>query len=255
MNIAVIIPARYESSRFPGKPMATILGKPMIQHVWEKCIEAFPAKHVYIATDDERIYNPCTKFGAQCLMTSKECLTGTDRVSEAYLSFLSNDYDSIINVQGDEPTINPNDIIKIRDEMYKDDLRSNIQSYFYVYCGYCPITNLYDVVNINVPKVAINASSLALYISRSPIPLSKTNKVPTTYRQVCIYGFSSKALIDFVNYGEQSPLEKIEDIELLRFIDVLQYYKIKMVAVSQSLAVDIPDDIKKVEDFIKMRGI
>ena len=109
-NCAIVIPARFASSRFPGKPLADILGKPMIRHVWERCVEALGREHVYVATDDARIREACEGFDARVLMTSSTCLTGTDRVAEAARAL---DYEFLINVQGDEPMLDPADILAV----------------------------------------------------------------------------------------------------------------------------------------------
>ena len=109
-DCAIVIPARFASSRFPGKPLADILGKPMIRHVWERCVEALGPEHVYVATDDARIRAACDGFGARVLMTSSACLTGPDRVAEAARAL---DYEFLINVQGDEPMLDPADILAV----------------------------------------------------------------------------------------------------------------------------------------------
>jgi len=236
MDTVIIIPARYKSSRFPGKPLVKILEKTLIQRVWEQCIQV-PHVDVYVATDDVRIEQHCNEKGMRCIMTSKSCLTGTDRVVEAYKK-LRRRYQVIVNVQGDEPLITPEDIIKV----YKTN-----QLGLDITCGQSKIDNINDFVNPNVVKVVSDASNYMLYASRAPIPTGKNSIFVGAYRQVCIYSFSDFVLEYFSN--DRTFLETIEDIELLRFIE--NGLKIKMVNVSNnSVAVDVPEDVDRVENIL-----
>lgn len=236
MDLACIIPARYESTRFPGKPLANINGYPMIKHVWDKCFEFTGNKdNIFVATDDERIEKVCKDFSINTIMTSSKCLTGTDRVAEASRIIGAN---RVINVQGDEPLICAKDIALVAEQSCD------------VCCGMCDILSESDFYSINVPKVVTDAKGNLLYMSRSPIPISKKEKFITAKKQVCIYGFSSKSLYDFCEQKKKTPLESIEDIEILRFLEM--GYKVKMVQVSNSsIAVDEFSDIKRVEDAIR----
>lgn len=234
MKFAVVIPARYQSSRFPGKPLVAILGKPMIQRVWEKCCQAVDMKQVYVATDDDRIAQVVRSFGGQVIMTSKDCLTGTDRLAEANLIL---DCDFLINVQGDEPLIDPENIKKIIGRYVQT---SNITN------AYCEIRNEDEFRSLTVPKTVISKSGRLLYMSRAPVPLTKKNGFEKAYKQVCIYAFGRDDLVFFSSMKKKTPLEQIEDIEILRFVE--SDIPIAMVEVpSGSIAVDVPEDVIRVE--------
>lgn len=240
MEFAIIIPARYKSSRFPGKPLAMIKGTPLIKRVWDICIKAVPKEQVFVATDDNRIQKYCINNNMNVLLTSESCLTGTDRVYEASLQI---DADLYINVQGDEPTLNPRDISLIASQATNADVVNAM----------CSITNESDFMNPNVPKVVTRLDGKLLYMSRAGVPSNKTSKFVTAMKQVCIYAFSKKALHDFYHNRKKTPLEEIEDIEILRFLEL--GYDVHMVKVSSSsLAVDIPEDILKVEEYLNSKN-
>ena len=237
MRACVIIPARFSSSRFPGKPIIKLSGKEMILWVAEICSKAVDISNVFIATDDERISNIVFKNGFQAILTSPNALTGTDRVAEAAKNL---DYEIYVNVQGDEPLIDPNDILKAI-ELKSKYPESVINSY-------CPITKNEDPNNRNIPKVVMKENQDLIYISRAKIPQSKNdNDADQIYnKQVCIYSYSNYDLEKFLSYGRKSRTEKIEDIEILRFFEL--NINIKMFEASKSsLAVDVPEDVKKVE--------
>lgn len=239
MNAVVIIPARYDSSRFPGKPLVSILGKTLIQRVWSQCTEAFNYDDVFVATDDERIRQHCEEHDMQCIMTPSDCLTGTDRVAQAYKK-IDGDYTTVINVQGDEPLVDPEDILKVASTHYKFP---NI-----ICCGTCEL-KLGEFENPNIVKVVINHKKDLVYASRAGVPTNKKLEFQGGNRQVCIYAFSPFALSNF-NNKKRTPLESVEDIELLRFLEM--GYDVKMVDVSgASIPVDIPEDIEKVENVLK----
>ena len=240
MKTVIIIPARFKSSRFPGKPLTPILGKPMILWVAEICAKALPIEFVYIATDDLRIKEVVEEAGFNVVMTSKKALTGTDRIADAANQI---DADIYINVQGDEPLLNPNDILSIIDikKKYPNEVIN----------GYCKINDNENPESLNIPKVVFNENNQMLYMSRHLIPGSKSKQIkpPHYFKQVCIYAFNKNELLDFVNFGRKGTLEYFEDIEILRFLDIGS--KIRVVeTMSSSLAVDVPEDVKKVEDAI-----
>ncbi|MDE1326590.1 3-deoxy-manno-octulosonate cytidylyltransferase [Vibrio aestuarianus] len=236
-NFAVVIPARYESSRFPGKPLVDICGKPMIQHVWERCCQAISRNKVYVATDDTRIQEVVQGFGGQIVMTSSECLTGTDRVAEANLQL---DCDFIVNVQGDEPLINPNDINIVIEAFLKTGNVTNAM---------CSITSEQEFRSLTVPKVTFSQSGKLLYMSRAGIPLTKLGKYEFGYKQVCIYAFSKEQLAFFYSNKVKASNEQVEDIEILRFLE--SDYTVDMVEVGAgSLAVDEPSDVQAVKNLI-----
>jgi 3-deoxy-manno-octulosonate cytidylyltransferase (CMP-KDO synthetase) len=234
LEFAVVIPARFESSRLPGKPLIELLGKPMIQHVWERCCQAVGADRVYIATDDERIEAACMDFSAQVIMTSYNCLTGTDRLAEANRQL---QMDFLVNVQGDEPLVDPADINTII-EQYRATPNTVINAM-------CAINGPAEHQSLTVPKVVASPSGNLLYMSRSPIPLTKKGEFVAAKKQVCIYAFSREHLEFFAANPGKTPLEQIEDIEILRFLE--NDIPVKMIEVAAgSLAIDVADDIPNV---------
>ena len=197
---------------------------------------------VFIATDSKKIANVAEKNGYDYIMTSKNCLTGTDRVAEASKKIKS---EIFINVQGDEPTISPRDIQKIMNTKKKFPN--------HVICGYDKIHNFESPKNINLPKVVVNSKDELIYISRALVPgAKKKNKNVNYFKQVCIYAFNKKQLNKFYLKRRKSIIEKIEDIEILRFFEIDE--KIKMVKLnSNSVAVDEMCDVKKAEKLLKKR--
>lgn len=235
MKFILVIPARFESSRFPGKPLVQIAGKAMIHHVWDRCAGALPARDIYVATDDSRISGYCVEHGIQVLMTPRECLTGTDRVYRAGRQL---DADIYINVQGDEPLISPRDIMTVMAAAQKQpDTVINAM---------CRISEEQDFRSPNVPKVVCRPDGRLLYMSRAPIPTDKGFRFSRAMKQVCIYAFPRSALEAFGSVAEKTSLECIEDIEVLRFLEL--GYEVRMTEVSgASIAVDVPEDVPRVE--------
>lgn len=238
-DFLLVIPARYKSTRFPGKPLKEIDGKPMLLRTYDQCLKAVKKENIIVATDDERISKFCKLNSIAHIETSSNCLTGTDRVAEVAEKIVAKRY---INVQADEPVIDPLDIKKVLNE---SDLYPNL-----VHCGFTKINNESEYNSLSCPKVVTDLDNFLLYMSRAPIPGNKHSKFEASWRQVCVYAFPYKSLISFKQYGGKSPLEKIEDIEILRFLEIGE--RIRMVPVSDtSIAVDFPEDIKKVEDYLK----
>jgi len=238
----IVIPARFKSSRLPGKPLKKILRKELILWVLNVCKNLInKSTNLIVATDNKKIYNLVKKNKFTPIMTSTKCLTGTDRVAEVSKKI---DSDIYINVQGDEPLIKPSDIRKVINEKKKNQDK--------VICGYSRLDKAENQNNTNIPKVVINQKNELIYISRSPVPQSKNKSLKINYlKQVCIYGFSKKDLNVFSS-RKKTPLEKIEDIEILRFIE--KGKKIKMVKLTQnSFAVDTQQDIKKIENYLKKK--
>lgn len=237
MKYAVVIPARYQSSRFPGKPLVKICGKYMIQHVWERCIAAVDKEKVFVATDDDRIVKVVEEFGGKTILTNSDCLTGTDRLAEANEVL---DCDFLINVQGDEPVIDPNHIQVIIDRYIQTGNITNAM---------CKVETEQEFRSFTVPKVVTSSTGRLLYMSRSGIPVSKDNVFSTAFKQVCIYAFGREHLKFFAAKPMKTNLENIEDIEILRFLE--SDYDVEMVEVSNgSVAVDIPSDVKLVEQIL-----
>tara|TARA_B100001769_G_C22091710_1_gene588795 strand:+ start:117 stop:860 length:744 start_codon:yes stop_codon:yes gene_type:complete len=244
MKACVIIPARFSSSRFPGKPLVKLLGKPMIIRVAEISAKAVGYENVYIATENKKIYDIAQSSGFKAIMTSVDALTGTDRVAEASKLV---DYDIYINVQGDEPLLDHNDIKKCIDLKYKYPN--------YIINGFTKMTEIDDPSSINIPKVITNEKNFMVYMSRQVIPgyKSKLNKPNYYKKQVCIYGFNNQELEKYINYGRKSSLENSEDIEILRFLEFdkkILMYECK----DNSHAVDIPEDVIIVENLLKIKS-
>lgn len=241
MKIIGIIPARYKSSRFPGKPLAMILDKPMIWWVYQQAskVEAFSA--VYVATDDERIREACEQYGMNVIMTSDEHPTGTDRIGEVARNIPADLY---VNIQGDEPMIDPETILEAIKPFYDDpELQvSNLMA---------PIIDPVEVINFTVPKVITNQDNIGLYLTRSAAPYPKGDINYQFFKQVCVYGFKPEAL-SFYCAAPRGKMEKIEDIEILRFIE--SGYRVKFVEVpSNTIAVDTINDLKKVNELYSER--
>lgn len=245
MKIIGIIPARYESSRFPGKPLADICGKPMIWWVYQQCKKVVDLTDVYVATDDQRIYDACEQLDMKVIMTSTRHKTGTDRVGEVAEKIKADLY---VNIQGDEPMLEPDTIsAAIRPFFENKELQvSNLMT---------KITDPVDVVNFTVPKVLTNAENQGIYLTRASAPYPKGMIDYSYYKQVCVYGFTPEALAFYCQYGQEhgkAKLEAIEDIEILRFIE--NNYKVQYVEVdSDTVAVDTYKDLEKVRELISKR--
>lgn len=244
MRSCVVIPARYKSTRFPGKPLAKLLNKPMILWVAELSAIAVGKSNVYIATEDHKIIKEVNKFGFNAVLTSENALTGTDRIAEATSQI---DADIYLNVQGDEPIINPDDIIKIRD--------AKIENMKSIVNGFCWISDNENPDNTNIPKLITNEKNELVYMSRLALPGSKKieSKPKKFKKQVCIYAFTKNELISFNNFGRKSKLEEFEDIEILRFLE-LNKTILMIETESGSVAVDTPEDILKAEKALKLKS-
>ena len=237
MKVVIVIPARMKSRRFPGKPIKKILGIPMIIRVAKICEKIIKKENIYIATDSDKIKNLVQKNNFKCVITSKNNLTGTDRVAEAS-SKISGDI--FINVQGDEPLVSPKDI--------KAVLNAKVKNKDKIICGFSKIKKNEDPKSNSIPKVVTNEKNELVYISRSQIPGSKT-KIEKYDKQVCIYAYTKKELKLFNNFSRKGKLESVEDIEILRFFELNK--KILMVRTSGgTIAVDYPKDIQKVEKIL-----
>lgn len=239
MRYAVVIPARYHSTRLMGKPLINFKGTPMIVRTYNQCIKAVNKKYVYVATDDLRVKKVCEKNNIKVLMTSKKCLTGTDRVFETTKTLKAKTF---INVQGDEPLFNPNDLIKLIKESKKYPNE--------VITGYCEIKDKKQFFDVNVPKVVVSKDNHILYASRAPIPFNKKKSFVKAWRQVCAYAFPLKKLKTFYELKKKTPIEKIEDLEYLRFLEL--GFKLKALKMSRnSIAVDTEADVRLVNKRLK----
>lgn len=242
MKIIGVIPARYQSSRFPGKPLADICGYPMIWWVYQQCKKVEDFDEVYVATDDQKIFNTCKKLGVEAIMTSDTHRTGTDRIGEVARKIPA---DLIVNIQGDEPLLEPATIKAAITPFYTNpDLTvSNLMT---------KIKDPIDAVNFTVPKVITNMDGIGIYLTRAAAPYPKGSLDYAYYKQVCVYGFKPDALQFYCDYGMRygkAKVEAVEDIEILRFIE--NGYKVQYIEVdSETIAVDTPNDLEKVRSAI-----
>lgn len=238
MNIIGIIPARYQSSRFEGKPLADICGKPMIWWVYSQCKKVKEFSEVYVATDDERIEKACKDNNINVIMTSISHKTGTDRIGEVARKIKADLY---VNIQGDEPMIEPETIRQAILPFFNNpDLKiTNLMT---------KIKDPVDVVNFTVPKVITNKDNIGIYLTRSTAPYPKGKIDYSYYKQVCVYGFKPEALEFYCN-NDRGKIEQIEDIEILRFIEA--GFKVQYIEVdSDTVAVDTQKDLEKVRKII-----
>ncbi len=243
-KIAVVIPARFASTRFPGKPLFPLAGKPMIQHVWERCARAKGVSRVIVATEDARIADACAGFGAECVMTSEKCTSGTDRVAEVAKKKLKG-FTHVINVQGDEPLVDPGTITKLAKAMAESRDIAMITSASVFEPGD-------DIANANAVKVTVDRRGDALYFSRSPIPFVR-NETPGLrfFRHQGIYGYTLKLLFQFVKW-KPTQLEKSESLEQLRALE--NGVKIRVIFVKHlSVGVDTPADAEAVAPMLSAK--
>jgi 3-deoxy-manno-octulosonate cytidylyltransferase (CMP-KDO synthetase) len=233
-DFLVVIPARMNSKRLPNKPLIKILGKEILLRTYQQCLKAVDGNKILIATDSRQIIHFCKLNSINSVKTSSKCLTGTDRVAEVAKKIKKKFY---INVQGDEPIFNPKDLKKIIEHSRKNQ--------GLIINGYSKILNQKDYNNPNIPKAVVSNDNFLIYMSRSPIPGNKLNQFKYSHRQICIYSFPRNLLLKF-SKSKKTFNEKIEDIEILRFLDL--GYKVKMVKMSNdSISVDTNADLKKVK--------
>lgn len=239
MTVAVIIPARYESTRFPGKPLAMISGKPMIEWVVNAAKSSKLANKTIVATEDQRIYDFAQKLGVEACMTSTEHKCGTDRVCEVVKKY--SDIKYVVNLQGDEPLMPSDYIDKVLEHLISNqaEMTSLIS----------PLEDMNDLTNPNVVKAIIDKDSFAIYFSRSPIPFNRDNRKDIKYfRHIGIYGYTRESILQF-SLLSPSPLEIAEQLEQLRVLE--NGTKIRLSIVAKPFpAVDRPEDVKIVEDIL-----
>lgn len=247
MKFVGIIPARYASTRFPGKPLALLAGKPVIQHVYEQVIGTLD--DVYVATDDERIRDVVKNFGGKVIMTSANHKSGTDRCYEAF-TVIEEYYDIIVNIQGDEPFIQSSQLNVLKKCF--DDPTTQIATLVKPFTSEDPFIAL---KNINSPKVVINANRNALYFSRSIIPYQRNAeqkdwlKNHTYYKHIGLYAYRSEVLKE-ITALPQSSLELAESLEQLRWLE--NGYTIKVgISEIETIGIDTPQDLIRAEEFLK----
>jgi 3-deoxy-manno-octulosonate cytidylyltransferase (CMP-KDO synthetase) len=249
MNAIGIIPARYASSRFPGKPLVEILGKPMIQWVYERACRAKYLDEVIVATDDQRIFDAVTKFSGKVAMTSPSAANGTERIAELVQKIAA---ELIVNIQGDEPLIDP-DVIDQLVVLMKNNPAAPVGTLVK------KIEEVENLMNPNIPKVVLDKDFYALYFSRSIIPFHRDRpdqrkwlRNENYYQHIGLYIYRREFLLKFVTLP-LSNLERIERLEQLRILE--NGYKIKVALTeTESIGVDVPSDIDRVISFLHGRA-
>lgn len=246
-NTAIIIPARYASTRFPGKPLALLAGKPIIQHVWQAALQV--CRDVYVATDDERIAEKVREFGGNVVMTPSDLRSGTDRVACASEKIGGN-YRVIINIQGDEPFIRREQIETLIHCFDREDTEiATIVKPMRI------DTSIEKLENPNTPKVVMTKDGRALYFSRSIIPYVRGKEEKswpsehTYYKHIGIYGFRADILSQ-ITALPQSSLEKAESLEQLRWLE--NGYTVRVgICDYDTVGIDTPQDLVRAEEFIR----
>ena len=235
-RVVIVIPARFASTRFPGKPLVNLIDKPIIKHVYEAVLKLNVP--VIVATDNDMIQKAVTAFGAECVMTSANHQSGSDRIAEVIEDL---DYDIIINVQGDEPFIQIEPLRELI-EAFKDETVS-VASLMH------KLSDKDDISNPNNVKVVCSKDNYALYFSRSPIPFNRDNiQTSSSFKHIGVYAYRKKALLEFVKLP-MGNLERIEKLEQLRFLE--NSYRIKMVETTYcGIGIDTPADLAKAEQIL-----
>jgi 3-deoxy-manno-octulosonate cytidylyltransferase (CMP-KDO synthetase) len=245
MKILGIIPARYASSRFPGKPLALIAGKPLIQHVVERCQESKILDEVIVATDDTRIWEVVQNF-CRAEMTAPNHASGTDRIAEVIQSCAC---DGVMNIQGDEPLIDPRVIDAVAGALAEEEMSTAARA----------ISEVAEWENPNVVKVVVSAAGRALYFSRRPIPYVRDAVTGAQQlsafpflKHLGLYGYRREALLRLVKFPV-SPLEQAEKLEQLRALENGMHIAVVQVDYD-SVGVDVPADVKRVEKILERAG-
>lgn len=252
MKFIGIIPARYASTRFPGKPLATLGGKMVVERVYHQVEGAFD--DVVVATDDTRIEEAVRSFGGKVVMTSTSHRSGTDRCYEALTKVGKDTFDVVVNIQGDEPFIQPSQLQAIRSCFTDDsvDIATLVKPF-------TPADGIASLENPNSPKVVVNRNMEAMYFSRSVIPYMRGKdreewlSLHTYYKHIGLYAYRREVLAEITSLP-QGELEKVESLEQLRW---LEYgYKIKVATTNvETIGIDTPEDLKKAELFLREIGL
>jgi 3-deoxy-manno-octulosonate cytidylyltransferase (CMP-KDO synthetase) len=243
MKIIGIVPARFGSTRFPGKPLVDINGKSMIQRVYEQCRQATRLTRLLIATDDERILNHVKEFGGEAIITAPQHQSGTDRCAEVVEKIGIDQFDVVINIQGDEPYIHPEQIDLLCSTF--DEKETSIATLVK------KITSVDELFNHNNVKVILNKKKEAVYFSRLPVPYNRNFpeqewlKYSTYYKHIGIYGYRTKMLLE-VSGLAKTNLEITESLEQLRWIENGYVIKAEITSL-ESIAIDTPDDLLRVK--------
>ena len=243
MRVLVVIPARYGSTRFPGKPLAQLRGKPMIQHVYEQVAKATRVDEVVVATDDDRIASAVRQFKGRVEMTSPDAASGTERV--AAIARTRRDAQVVINVQGDEPLIRPDMVDQLADYLvhHTEVPMASLMT---------PLQREDDGNDPNVVKVVVDREGFALYFSRAPIPHARDARrtpTPRFYKHLGIYGYQRDFVLRFPGL-QATRLEQVEQLEQLRAME--HGHRIKLLeTVHDTIGVDTPEDLAKVEQLMQ----
>jgi len=240
----VIIPARYASTRLPGKPLLDIAGKPMIRHVVERTRES-GARTVTVATDDERIYNACKEFGAAVVMTSAKHGSGTERLAEAIQKLGIGPDEIVVNVQGDEPLMSAALVRQAADALasHRDAVVATIGT---------PIRDDAELRNPNVVKVVFDANGYALYFSRAPIPFPRDGGSPPAHRHLGLYAYRAGYIAKYIGLAP-SPYEQAEQLEQLRVLWHGGRIAVHVTDRAPPAGVDSPEDLERVRNYFKQK--
>ncbi|QPJ65984.1 MAG: 3-deoxy-manno-octulosonate cytidylyltransferase [Candidatus Nitrohelix vancouverensis] len=245
-KIVAVIPARWSASRFPGKPLAMIHGKPMVQWVYERCLEASAVSETLVATDDSRIYNAVQEFGGRAVMTSPDHPSGSDRIAEVVREMVC---DIVVNVQGDEPLIPPENINRVAQCLadFPDIPMATLRT---------AIVQDREINDPNTVKVVISKESNALYFSRCAIPfhresgINEDKNADLWYKHIGLYAYRKSFLLELTQLPE-SNLERLEKLEQLRVLE--NGYVIKVLTTDlTSQGVDTPEDLVAVQSIMKL---
>ena len=246
MKILGVIPARFASTRFPGKPLADLLGKSMVHRVYLQCKKSKRLSEIVVATDHQKIFDHVISFGGNACLTSEQHPTGTDRCCEA-MHLQKSSFDFVVNIQGDEPFIDPRQI---------DLLCSSLENTTELATLIQPLTTLAQLLSPNEAKVVLNAKKEAMYFSRSPVPFVQKSEQEnwlsetTYYRHVGLYAYRQDILKEITRLPV-SALEKAESLEQLRWLE--NGFKIKTVETDaeEGLCIDTPQDLERAIDYLK----
>jgi 3-deoxy-manno-octulosonate cytidylyltransferase (CMP-KDO synthetase) len=235
-RIIGVIPARYDSTRLPGKPLVNIAGKPMIQHVWERSKRSKLIDKLIVATDDRRIFDAVKGFGGKAVMTSKKHESGTDRIGEAVKKLK---YRIVVNIQGDEPFMDPKNIDRAIKPLISDK-KLNVSTLCY------EIANSDEIGNPNIVKVVFDKNFDALYFSRYPLPYNRIGSLKIKYyKHIGLYVYRRDYLLKLVRM-KQSGLEEAEKLEQLRILESGEKIKVVLTNID-SHSVDTEDDLNKLQ--------
>jgi len=244
MKVVALIPARYNSQRFPGKLMKDLVGKPVIVRTYQAAVNSDLFDEVYVVTNNHEIFDTVIKHNGQALISKKQHTTGTDRIAEFANKIQA---DIIINIQGDEPFINRKSLKSLIDAFKSDkDKQIDIATLM------IELTNKADFLNPNNVKVVVDNNGFAMYFSRAPIPYSRDKVFEKSYKHIGVYAFRKEALMAFAKMP-QSELEQIEKLENLRFLQ--NGMSVKMIETDAiNFGIDTPEDLEKAKEYLKLNS-